>query len=107
MRAGALADAIHSDASTVSRQVADLVREGLVERRADPHDGRASVLVVTDKAERMVDEALQHRDAYLADLLADWKGDDVKELARLLGRLTGALETQKHALACGGPSDQH
>ena len=96
MRTGALAEAVHSDASTVSRQVADLVREGLVERRADPYDGRATVLVITDKAERTVDEALEHRDAYLAELFTDWKGGDLKDLARLLGRLADDLETHKH-----------
>lgn len=98
MRAGALADTVHSDASTVSRQVADLVREGLVERRADPHDGRATVLVATDRAERTVDEALAHRDVYLADLFAEWKAADLKDLARMLGRLTHVLETHKHAV---------
>src|SRR3954471_7145050 len=36
MRASAIADTLHSDPSTVSRQVASLVRDGLVERRADP-----------------------------------------------------------------------
>src|SRR5438309_441447 len=36
MRASALAESVESDPSTVSRQVAALVRDGLVERRADP-----------------------------------------------------------------------
>src|ERR1044072_9301772 len=44
-RAGALAEAGHSDPSTVSRQVAQLVRLGLVERVAAPADGRATLLV--------------------------------------------------------------
>ena len=48
MRSGELAEALYSDASTISRQVAGLVKRGLIERRADPDDGRASVLVVTD-----------------------------------------------------------
>src|SRR5579875_3417002 len=50
MRAGELAETIHSDPSTVSRQVAALVKEGLLERRADPEDGRASLLVLTPRA---------------------------------------------------------
>ena len=52
LRAGALADCIHSDPSTVSRQVAALVKDGLLERRADPDDGRASLLVLTDGRDR-------------------------------------------------------
>ena len=52
LRAGALADCLQSDPSTVSRQVAALVKDGLLERRADPDDGRASLLVLTDAATR-------------------------------------------------------
>ncbi|MFC7655700.1 MarR family winged helix-turn-helix transcriptional regulator [Pseudonocardia benzenivorans] len=48
-RSRALADAVHSDPSTVSRQVAHLVRLGLVERVTDPDDGRAVLLVATDE----------------------------------------------------------
>ena len=40
-RSGALAEAVHSDPSTISRQVAHLVRLGLVERTADPEDREA------------------------------------------------------------------
>ena len=47
-RSSELAAAVHSDPSTVSRQVAALVRDGLIERQADPEDGRASVLVPTE-----------------------------------------------------------
>ena len=48
-RSSALAAAACVDPSTVSRQVADLVDLGLVERRADPHDGRATLLAATDR----------------------------------------------------------
>src|SRR5690606_23643492 len=43
-RAGALAEAVHSDPSTISRQVGHLVRLGLVERTSGPEVGRATVL---------------------------------------------------------------
>src|ERR1700709_2706144 len=43
-RLSTLADAVHSDVSTVSRQVAQLVKLGLVVRQPDPSDGRASLL---------------------------------------------------------------
>src|SRR3954463_13140833 len=47
-RSSALAASACVDPSTVSRQVAQLVAAGLVERRADPHDGRATLLAATD-----------------------------------------------------------
>src|SRR5664279_3483631 len=49
MRSSALADCLQSDPSTISRQVAAMVKDGLLERRADPEDGRASLLVLTPK----------------------------------------------------------
>ena len=48
MRSSELADKVQSDPSTVSRQVASLVKDGYVERRADPVDGRASLLAASD-----------------------------------------------------------
>ena len=47
-RASDLAELVCADPSTVSRQVASLVKCGLLERRADPDDGRASILVPTE-----------------------------------------------------------
>ena len=41
--ASALAEMVQSDPSTISRQVAALVRDGLLKRRADPIDGRARI----------------------------------------------------------------
>ena len=46
-RVSALAGCVHSDVSTVSRQVTALVTHGLVEKVPDPHDGRAQVLSLT------------------------------------------------------------
>jgi hypothetical protein len=55
-RAGALADAVHSDPSTISRQIGHLVKLGYVERTADPEDGRATLLAATDEGRRVLEE---------------------------------------------------
>ena len=91
-RAGALAETVHLDPSTVSRQVAQLVRLGLVERVADPADGRATLLVATDEGHRVFDENRQLRNRRIAALMADWSADDRRALARLLTRFTEAFE---------------
>ena len=62
-RASDLAEQMCADPSTVSRQVASLVRSGLVERRADPHDGRASILVPTELGLRAVEQHARRRGA--------------------------------------------
>ena len=94
-RAGALAEAVHSDPSTVSRQIAQLVRLGLVERVADPADGRASLLVATEEGRRVFDENRRMRNSRIAGLMADWTDDDRDAFARLLTRFTDAFESHK------------
>jgi len=94
-RAGALAEAVHSDPSTVSRQVAHLVQLGLVERVADPADGRATLLVATDEGRRVFDENRQLRNRRIAGLISGWSDDDRQSFARLLTRFTDAFESHK------------
>ena len=90
-RARDLAGSVHVDASTVSRQVDQLVRMGLVERRADPDDGRASQLVATEAGRELHARVREARERMLDELLADWDPHDVAELARLLSRLNADM----------------
>lgn len=101
-RAGALAEAVHSDPSTVSRQVAHLVHLGLVERVADPADGRATLLVATAEGRRVFDENRQLRNRRIAELITGWSDDDRHTFARLLTRFTDAFECHKRR----EPADQ-
>ncbi|RJO77901.1 MarR family transcriptional regulator [Nocardia panacis] len=98
MRSGALAAAVDSDASTVSRQVAQLVEREFVVRQADPEDGRATVLVVTDKGRDMVAEMRRHRAASLGRVLADWDPEKRTEFAGLLRRFVDDYEHLKPAM---------
>jgi DNA-binding MarR family transcriptional regulator len=91
-RAGALAEAVHSDPSTISRQVAQLVRLGFVERTADPEDGRATLLAATDEGKRVFEENRRLRIEGIAEMLADWSVEDRCKFAELLGRYTTAFE---------------
>jgi DNA-binding MarR family transcriptional regulator len=91
-RASKLAECVHADPSTVSRQVAALVKEGLVERRADPEDGRASLLVLTEKADEALRKQDELRDKHFARMLAGWSEKDLRRFATLLARFTDDLE---------------
>jgi DNA-binding MarR family transcriptional regulator len=88
LRSSAISELIESDPSTVSRQVAALVKDGLVERRADPEDGRASLLVLTEKADQVVRDHDDVRDSHYAKMLAGWNGSDLRVFADLLERFT-------------------
>ncbi|CAL9653581.1 hypothetical protein SUDANB95_06671 [Actinosynnema sp. ALI-1.44] len=91
-RSSALAEAVFSDPSTVSRQVATLVKEGWVERRADPDDGRASVLAVTDAGQRLLDERRAQRNKAIARMLADWSEEDLSAFIDHFERFVGDYE---------------
>ncbi len=94
-RAGALAESVHSDPSTISRQVAHLVRLGLVDRMADPEDGRATLLTATDEGRRVFEENRRMRIERFAEMLSDWPVTDRRKFAELLGRFSTAFETTK------------
>jgi DNA-binding MarR family transcriptional regulator len=97
LRQNALAEAVHADPSTVSRHVASLVEQGLVQRVADESDGRASLLVVTAAGRAAVERLAEERATQIGGMLAGWSDADLATLTGLFGRLlddlTAALPT--------------
>ncbi|HTI23190.1 MAG TPA: MarR family winged helix-turn-helix transcriptional regulator [Kutzneria sp.] len=98
-RASALADAVHSDPSTVSRQVAQLVRAGLLERRADPQDGRACLLAATDNGRQLFDDMRAKRSVHLDQMLASWPLDRRQQLVELFDALNTDIENYRPQMA--------
>ena len=92
LRSSALAELVHAGPSTISRHVAELLRRDLVRREADPVDGRASLLAVTEQGREAVAGMCARRDAMLAHVVGDWPADDVAALTSLLARFIGGLE---------------
>lgn len=92
MRSSALAQLVQADPSTVSRTVASMVTDGLVERRPDPSDGRAILLMPTDKAEHVYRHHCAVRDQHFANVLDGWSETDVATLSGLLSRFTDDFE---------------
>ncbi|MFC9788142.1 MarR family winged helix-turn-helix transcriptional regulator [Rhodococcus sp. NPDC127528] len=103
MRSGALAEAMYADPSTVSRQVAQLVERGHVERQADPTDGRASVLAVTDSGRAAAGRIRALRNEKLGRLLADWPLQDLEDFARLMDRFVSDYELARPTFAAVEP----
>ena len=92
LRAADLAALFGVDKGAISRQVARLEQVGLVERRADPTDGRALLLVATDEGRQRIATATASRRARFRARLADWPASDVAQLAGLLARLNADLD---------------
>jgi DNA-binding MarR family transcriptional regulator len=92
MRASALATSVHSDLSTVSRQVTVLVGRGLLERRADQLDGRACLLAVTDAGRTAIAEHERGRQAFFDEVLTGWGAQELRQFAEQMGRFTAAYD---------------
>jgi len=89
-----LAAALGLDTSTVSRHVQDLATKGLVERRPDPDDRRASVLSLTRPGHAALARIRTVRRDMLENLFVGWSPKDRRDLGRLLSRFSEALARQ-------------
>jgi DNA-binding MarR family transcriptional regulator len=87
-----LAAKVHSDPSTISRQASHLVEMGLVERRADPGDGRASLLALTDAGTALLEHTRQRRDDRTAAIIKSWEPAEREQFADLIDRYTAGFE---------------
>lgn len=105
-RTSRLADSLHSEISTISRQSSTLVQHGLVERQADPDDGRACLLAPTAEGLRVFEENRKQRNQWLAQLLADWPEEDRQKLNTLFSRLNSGIEAHAPHLADSSPASQ-
>jgi DNA-binding MarR family transcriptional regulator len=85
-----LAELYRLDKSTVSRQVGDLERRGLVVRGPDPAGGRGQVLQVTDAGRALLEEAAARQRAELARRVTDWSDAELAAFASALQRYNAA-----------------
>lgn len=93
LRGRDLSESLRLDQSTVSRHLAVLETDGLVERSADPSDGRAFVVSATPAGREVAIAMLRDRVAQFADLLAQWPERDRRAFVRLAGRLAAELDS--------------
>jgi len=100
-RVTALAERLATDPSTTSRQTAELVKRGLLQRLPDPDDRRAGLLAVTSEGHDVARAMRERRHDLLAHALRDWSGADVEALGDYLGRLADCLERTRTELTTG------
>ncbi|MEV4420224.1 MarR family winged helix-turn-helix transcriptional regulator [Patulibacter sp. NPDC049589] len=79
--------------SVASRQIQALQDEGFVDRVADPHDGRSSLIAISDAGTAKLEAAHHRLKGAIATAVEDWDRDEVTGLADGIVRLRGALGT--------------
>jgi DNA-binding MarR family transcriptional regulator len=77
---------------TVTRTLGCLEREGLVERTADPNDGRSSLVSVNSVGRERLRRLRGRKNAYLAKRMRDLPAEDVAALERAAEILEQMLE---------------
>ncbi|MFT4212201.1 MAG: MarR family transcriptional regulator [Microbacterium sp.] len=86
----ALADRLTADKGLLSRQVTELESVGMIERRADPDDGRVRLIEITPHGRERLAAAREPYQAMLLETLDDWPLSSIDRLTSLI-----------HALASG------
>jgi DNA-binding MarR family transcriptional regulator len=86
-----LAQELHLDSSTVTRQVGVLESGGLVTRHVDPNDGRSWLIDLTSRGRKAMRTIERGRHHAIDSMLRGWSSDEVHDLARMITKLNLAL----------------
>ena len=100
-RLSELAELRNVDQSVISRQIGDLSDRGLVCRRPDPADRRASLVRLTPDGLLLLERVRLLRRTWLRDALARTPAVDVRTAAELISAMTAELAA--HAGDFGPP----
>ena len=102
-RVSVLAELVHSDVSTVSRQVSTLEGHGLVAKVSDPADGRAQVVQLSDEGKTLLAGIQQQRTEWFRELMGEWTPEEASDFAGHLERFGADLERQRKTLSTPTP----
>jgi DNA-binding MarR family transcriptional regulator len=88
-----LAERVGLDASTVTRQVAALERDGFAERQIDATDRRCCIVLPSAGGRRLMREVQRRRRERFEVMLTGWSDAERAELGRILARLNRSINT--------------
>lgn len=94
-RVSLLAECVLSDVSTVSRQVTTLVSHGLLDKVADPQDGRACMVSLSAEGTELVQRLKTGRAEWFRETLKDWKPAEAEAFGDLLERFAASVEVSR------------
>jgi DNA-binding MarR family transcriptional regulator len=98
-----LGELVGRDYTTVSRQVAKLVRLRLITRRTAKTDKRVRTAQITARGRKMTTALDAARERMAKILFANWTQTDLQQIARLLRRFTDDFANLPSTLPGGAP----
>jgi DNA-binding MarR family transcriptional regulator len=101
-----LADRLGLNASTITRQVDAMARDGLVSRVKHPTDGRVTLVVATDRGARDFAADRSARHTFFTTVTAAWPPADRVALAALLTRLNEDIDAVARSAVTGSDGDR-
>ncbi|WP_433601488.1 MarR family winged helix-turn-helix transcriptional regulator [Nocardia sp. CA-135953] len=87
-----LSEAFQLDISTINRQVAAMLKQGLVERVPDPDGGIARKIRASAKGQELVTADREQSQEGIGAVVADWTSADIAQLNGLISRFNMSIE---------------
>ena len=107
VRSSELAEQIGLSRPAVSRRIAALETAGLVASVRDPHDGRASLLTISDDGKERIAKIATAGAATVHDLVTEFTTDEISLLGSLLGRFNTSATERLTTTLTKEPDDHH
>ncbi|MGW7099987.1 MarR family winged helix-turn-helix transcriptional regulator [Streptomyces sp. NPDC054838] len=93
---GGVAELLGVDPSVASRMVSDNIKAGYLVRGASQHDGRRTVLHLSEAGHELMARFRRHQRSAYEYITADWSEDERLDFARLMLKYAGALAELRH-----------
>lgn len=93
VQVGEIAHLMRVDISVASRQVSQLVDEGLVERAVDDEDRRVRTVRLSPAGRALADDVREQLDTHLEEIFGDWSPAEFTATTDALDRLAATLTT--------------
>ncbi len=87
-----LVQALQVDGAAVTRQVKQLEEEGLITRRAAPHDNRFTLVTLTPDGQRFIEERRGKREAFESRATEGLSAEEIAVVRSCLARIRANVE---------------
>lgn len=86
-----IAERLHLDISTVSRQAADLMEDEMLEKKESKTDRRSYLYDINDKGSARISHIRQGRKQRFSKMIDEWEVTEIEEFTRLLHKFNNLM----------------